>query len=106
MAQNNATDEAPNGTEFTVAVACDCPKCGSENTATTENTAELFTDEDGYSSRCDDCGFWFRANELAENGSEDTQSDGGHPPRNFTRRTRAPSTGDRNQIHHRPNRGL
>jgi hypothetical protein len=65
MARTTTTDEAQN-TNKTVAVTCDCPNCGSSETVTDEQTAELFNDDDGYSSRCEDCEFHFRAFGLVD----------------------------------------
>ena len=66
-------DEAQTGNKFahTVEVDCDCPNCGSDNTATQEHTAEMFDDDSGYSSKCKDCGFHFRAFGLADDDEDD-----------------------------------
>lgn len=74
MTQETATpDEAQTENKFahTVEVDCDCPNCGSDNTATQEHTAEMFDDDSGYASKCKDCGFHFRAFGLADDDEDE-----------------------------------
>ena len=70
-AQTETETETEFTPEYTVEVDCDCPNCGSDNTATQEHTAEMFDDDSGYASKCKDCGFHFRAFGLADDDEEE-----------------------------------